>query len=87
MSHPAHQGNDVGYNQTSKKTSLMSKWNHHCCDFCWIQREPDRDPVRMRPQFVEDEACCFCGQSTKSGIFVREDPAKALCQGKHEDDD
>lgn len=52
-------------------------WNQPCCDACWIaytlQHEmPGREPVRLRQPMHEQ--CCFCGEGTLSGIYVRVDP-------------
>jgi hypothetical protein len=40
------------------------------CICCWEERQPDREPVRLREP--EDERCCWCGTPTRSGIYVRE---------------
>ena len=59
----------------------MSRWTHSICESCWRKRELGRQPVRLKdPQL---ELCCFCGYTHASGIYVREDPTKTLCQGKH----
>ncbi len=65
----------------------MSRWTHSICEACWNRREPDREPVRIREEFRDEQAepCCFCGKGHASGISVREDPALVACQGKHED--
>jgi hypothetical protein len=41
-------------------------WNHNICFDCWLDREPDRVPIRVmrRPERV----CCFCGLKNRSGI-------------------
>lgn len=59
----------------------MSKWNHNICERCWHQSNPKRKPVLVLGH-VED-ACCFCGCPTYSGIYVREDPEKVPCHGEH----
>lgn len=60
----------------------MSKWTHPICSACWEQREPNREPVRLREPEVE--RCCFCGKVHASGIYVREDPNVTACGGSHE---
>lgn len=61
---------------------MSGRWDHAICDGCWKKREPGRDPVRLK--LMQCETCCFCGSPTVDGIFVREDPQKALCHGAHE---
>jgi hypothetical protein len=42
---------------------------HPLCDNCWDAGEPDSPSPRTA---VGDlEWCCRCGESTRSGIFVR----------------
>lgn len=48
-------------------------WNHAICWDCWRVKNPDREPVRLRPEHAHQETCCYCGQDTLSGIYVRED--------------
>lgn len=62
----------------------LSPWNHAICPSCYRRREPYRDPIRLRPEFVVREVCCFCGEFTEDGIYYRADPVLALCRGKHE---
>lgn len=63
----------------------MSKWTHYICEKCWRKREGDREPVRCKVELVmldgQVSHCCFCGDATASGIFVREAPDKVLCKG------
>lgn len=42
------------------------------CDPCWAREGPDREPVRRIDPDLE--RCAWCGQSTRSGIYVRVDP-------------
>ena len=60
----------------------MSQWTHGICDECWEEREPGREPARLKPRVLDD--CCFCGNMTRSGIYVRADP-KTLehCSQEH----
>ena len=58
----------------------MSRWSHAICDNCWVEGNPVEYPVRL-VQPVR-ERCCFCGDETESGIYVREDPKTAPCRGE-----
>ena len=50
-------------------------WTQPSCDRCRQNRNPGRAPIRMTPDNLEAETCCFCSQVTFSGIYVRTDPA------------
>jgi hypothetical protein len=63
----------------------MSKWKHSLCDRCWKMINPGREPVRLKPDFVRDRPCCRCGETHRSGIFVRIDPNALPCRGRCED--
>jgi hypothetical protein len=52
----------------------MSRWTHTICDVCWQQREPNRMPIKLKPEYTNPAACCFCGAVTTDAISVREDP-------------
>jgi hypothetical protein len=52
----------------------MAEWTHPICWVCWERRAPGKSPLRLRNP--PPEKCCICGEETKSGIFIREDPAK-----------
>lgn len=45
---------------------------HPQCDECWWARRPGVEPARVLP-----EVCCFCGERTRSGIYVRAKGAEA----------
>lgn len=63
----------------------MSKWTHAICDNCWSETEQalnGRQPVRVLNHDVVK--CCFCGDDTKGGIFIRYAPEETLCKGKCE---
>lgn len=60
----------------------MSEWNHAICDSCWKQREPDREPYRLKQR--EIRRCCYCGVATLGGILLRQDPQEVACRGQHE---
>jgi hypothetical protein len=61
----------------------MSPWSHVICTDCWNTQHPDKEPVVLA-ELLTPETCCFCGQLTDSGIYVRHDPNEALCKGVHE---
>lgn len=53
----------------------MSDFTQAVCVEDWNRLNPDK-PVRPE-QPVDagpDEVCCYCGQPTRSGIYVRVDP-------------
>lgn len=62
----------------------MSEWNHPMCNQCWEEKNEDREPVRLVNVSVEH--CCWCGGITRSGIYVREDPALPPEHTAHADD-
>jgi hypothetical protein len=33
----------------------------------------------------DQESCCYCGETTTSGIYQRDDPATVPCGGRHEE--
>lgn len=47
-------------------------WTQPICQNCWIARNPDRDPVRVKDG--EAENCCDCGEATNDGIYIRANP-------------
>ena len=51
---------------------------------CWRRDKDGRTPQRMTN--AELEHCCFCGDVTQDGIYVRHDPEdpKLKCGGKHD---
>lgn len=64
---------------------MMSRWTHRCCKPCWMHVLGRTWPP---PHVVlEDEAgpCCWCGEDTSTGIYLRQDPIKMRCQGAHGD--
>lgn len=48
-------------------------WTQPCCEECWAERNPNREPTRLR--VAELEACVYCGHNVRSGIYVRVNPA------------
>jgi hypothetical protein len=52
----------------------MSRWTHTICDVCWHLREPNRIPIKLKPEYTSPATCCFCGVVTTDAINVREDP-------------
>lgn len=48
-------------------------WNQPCCDDCWAIKMGARVPVRLVAR--QQEQCAFCGRVTRSGIYLRQDPA------------
>lgn len=62
----------------------MSRWNHAICMNCWNAKNPDREPVRLPEEFLDEtaEPCCYCGKPQQTGIFVRADPLVMPCKGE-----
>jgi len=56
-------------------------WTHQICEACWQKREPGRVPTKVIE--AEPGHCCFCGERTMDGIWVREDPKKICCFEEH----
>ena len=56
----------------SEPHSPVGYSRHQICDFCWHRLNGDRVPVRVRES--EKMVCCYCGESTASGIYVRDLP-------------
>ena len=54
----------------------MSVWTHPICDDCWHAQQGERVPHRLVEEYREVERCCSCGKQTKSGIYIRSDPAE-----------
>jgi hypothetical protein len=52
----------------------MSKWTHSICTSCWNERNPDRPAITLADDFREIEVCCFCGENTRDGIYIRANP-------------
>jgi hypothetical protein len=52
-------------------------WTQPCCEICWVDRYPGREPTRLKYEVREDENCVYCAAHTFSGIYVRVDPAEA----------
>ena len=51
-------------------------WTQPCCEDCWVVREGARRAERLSSEhrFVAVQ-CAFCHRMTRSGIYVRVDPA------------
>ena len=65
----------------------MSRWTHLACFSCYSKKYPKRTPSRLKPeegQSLPMEDCCYCGEGTAEGIYVRDDPVAVRCQGKGE---
>jgi hypothetical protein len=55
-------------------------WTHAICVGCWMTRNPDRVPVTLTEPKIE--RCCFCGNGSAGGIYVRAAPTSVpLCKG------
>lgn len=48
------------------------KWTQPICVKCWNWRNPQR---KAQPTANGELAiCCYCGDATRSGIYIRVDP-------------
>ena len=52
----------------------MSKWNHAICVSCWNEKNPGRPAVSIVDEHRDIETCCYCGEHTRDGIYVRANP-------------
>lgn len=52
----------------------MSGWTQPICGRCYAQKEPRRQPLRMKAEYAKTERCCFCGEETREGIYYRVKP-------------
>lgn len=59
----------------------MGRWTHPQCPDCWLKERGNTAPMMMHN--APQETCCWCGQSTREGIYVRHDPALLRCDGEH----
>ena len=60
-------------------------WTQPQCDKCWMLENPAREAVRLTMPTLEQ--CCTCGFATRSGIYIRRDPATVAYPTMDEDDD
>lgn len=74
----------------------MAQWNHAICERDWINRratwtplpkggealESVPQPVRLKEPSLE--LCCFCGEPTIFGVYLRHDPndTELACHGR-----
>ncbi len=52
-------------------------WTHPICWVCWVKMNPGRGPATLTN--LGGGTCCFCGNETASGIYVRHDPKELKC--------
>ncbi len=64
----------------------MSQWTHSICYGCWLKKDPNSDPARLKQESAEVETCCYCGNETREGIYLRDNPNNTICKGEHKDD-
>lgn len=60
-------------------------WNQPVCDDDWEQRNPGREPYRFSEEVRELEVCCYCGKTTRSGIYVRIHPSEVPYPAKDDE--
>lgn len=60
------------------------QWTHVICEKCWNAKNPNR--IALTVIDGEEEICCFCGNKTKAGIFIREHPKNTpFCKCTNDD--
>jgi ribosomal protein L40E len=63
----------------------LSPWTHTLCGECYARLNPESEPPRvlvMNPGRAH--ICCECGkQNSFEGVYVRADPRKFACLGRH----
>jgi len=52
----------------------VSNWTQPVCIRCWNRDYPDRQ-TEGSGDIGAPEHCCECGSDTRSGLYVRRDPA------------
>jgi hypothetical protein len=58
----------------------VSNWTHAICDEDWDRLNPERPSPRTGAGAFE--RCCWCGDPTFSGLYLRFDPyALPFCEG------
>jgi hypothetical protein len=51
-------------------STSTKRWSSRAiCSTCWVDREGDRVPHRLREP--DAEHCVICGRMTASGIYIR----------------
>jgi hypothetical protein len=51
-------------------------WTQPCCESCWGEHHGGV-PVQFKSDMRMDETCVYCGEPTRSGIYIRVDPKTA----------
>lgn len=66
-------------------------WTHRMCGECWLEKKlifHENGDIEFTPPVqvkgVEPAQCCFCGQTTRMGIFVRHNPKNLNCDHKED---
>ena len=54
---------------------MPSEWFHPICRPCWDEHKPGQVPAAIAWDIRARERCCWCGDETRHGIYVRADPA------------
>lgn len=65
----------------SERPKGQNPWTHRMCDRCWdaMRRAERGEPIRLWRDTLRP--CCYCGEPTDSGIYVRAQPTTVKCQG------
>lgn len=58
---------------------MASRFTHAICGKCWAARNNGIIPHQLVD--AASVACCYCGNETTEGIYIREAPEKVPCGG------
>ncbi len=56
---------------------MKGQWTHAACEDCFARVQARQSGMPGRPSRLVDpdlETCCYCGEQTTSGLYVRDDP-------------
>lgn len=64
---------------TRVRGSVQGRWVHNMCRPCWDQKMTG-EPAAWED--AETDLCCYCGMENTDGVYVRQNPQQAPCEGK-----
>jgi len=67
---------------------VSNKFRHSICDECWHKLSPESIAHRLKPEYCQEDVCCFCGEKHRSGIYVMRGYdagfMRPICKGDHD---
>jgi hypothetical protein len=51
-------------------------WTQPACESCFRREYPRTIPNPLVDEYREVEICVWCGEQTRSGLYVRVDPSR-----------